>query len=336
MRLRSVLATALILSLFAGLFFWRLADHDLDRRVSERFDFMSSGKSVSGTLWLPDQLPRAAVVFVHGDGAQDRTSEGGYAPLINTMLDRGIAVASWDKPGVGNSEGNWLHQTMEERAEETRAALQALARRLKGVAIGAVGFSQAGWVLPELSRDDADFLVLVGAAVSWHDQGDYFMRVRLARQGFDLQAIDLKIADQHREDERIFGPEAKATDAPAGMPVDRWQFIQANRDVDALRALSQLDLPLLAIWGSDDLNVDAERNAAIYRDLLSGRDDRTRIVIWPEATHGLLNSSAYNWQLTEEWSWTAVARFLVEGRYAYAPGALDTLTGWILARGDVR
>jgi len=66
--------------------------------------------------------------------------------------------------------------------------------------------------------------------------------------------------------------------------------------------------------------------------LVAGRDDHTEIVIWPEATHDLLKASAYNWQLTDDWSSFAVAHFLVEGRHAYAPGALDTTTGWILAR----
>ncbi|WP_180900344.1 alpha/beta hydrolase family protein [Martelella soudanensis] len=333
MRWCAVLTIVLVLTIAAGFLLWRLADHDLDRRNSESFDFVSAGVPVSGTLWLPDGAPRAAVVLVHGDGAQDRTSAGGYAPLINAMLDRGIAVASWDKPGVGSSEGNWLHQTMEERADETRVALQRLARRLDGLAHGALGFSQAGWVLPRLSSDDADFIVLIGAAASWQDQGDYYMRTRLAREGLDPQAVDLAIADQSLEDERIFGPDA--ANAPAGMSADRWQFIRINRYADARAALARLDLPLLAIWGADDLNVDPARNAVIFRELMAGRNDHAEIIIWPEATHGLLKSSAYNWQPTDDWSWFAIMRFVLEGRHAYAPGALDTVTEWILARGKV-
>ncbi len=333
LRLRLILTAGLVVTIAGGFLLWCLADHDLDRRDSESFDFVSAGASVSGTLWLPDEAPRAAVVLVHGDGAQDRTSAGGYAPLINTMLDRGIAVASWDKPGVGPSVGNWLHQTMVERADEARAALQLLARRFDGLARGAVGFSQAGWVLPHLAQGDADFIVLIGAAVSWQDQGDYFTRIRLAREGLDPQAVDRAVADQKLEDDRIFGPEADAAIAPAGMPVDRWQFIQKNRHADARDALARFDLPLLAIWGADDLNVDPARNAEIFRELVAERDKGTEIIIWPEATHGLLKSSTYNWQLIDDWSWLAVVRFVVEGRHAFAPGALNTVTEWILARG---
>jgi len=35
-------------------------------------------------------------------------------------------VFSWDKPGVGASTGNWLHQSMSDRADETLSAINAL------------------------------------------------------------------------------------------------------------------------------------------------------------------------------------------------------------------
>ncbi|WP_175582315.1 S9 family peptidase [Phaeobacter sp. HF9A] len=308
---------------------WRLSEHDLDWRRSTRFDFASDGHAIAGTLWLPNAAPLAAVVLVHGDGAQDRSAAGGYAPLIHAFLDRGIAVAAWDKPGVGASEGNWLDQSMADRCKETRAALHALDMRFDGIALGAVGFSQAGWVLPGLTSADAGFLVLIGPAVSWQDQGDYYTRVRLAREGLEQGAIARVLAEQHQRDDRAFGPDAQASDAPEGMSLDRWQFIRRNRSADAREALAQLDLPLLAVWGAEDLNVDATGDAAIYADLLAAQDDRTRAMIWPEATHGLLKSKAYNWQLVGDWSQFAKLRFILEGRHAYVPGALDMILDWI-------
>ena len=331
MKKRYVLGVAVVLALLIIVGVWRLADHDLDRRLSEPFNFTSDGVSVSGTLWLPDDKPLAAVVFVHGDGPQDRTSNGGYAPLINAFLDRGIAVAAWDKPGVGASEGNWLHQSMSDRTEETRAALEQLTVRFNGLARGAVGFSQAGWVLPALNADDTDYIALIGAAVSWQDQGDYYMRVRLTAERLSPQQIDEMLAKQEHEDERIFGPEALENDRPYGMSVDRWNFIRLNRTADARDKLARLDVPLLAIWGADDLNVDAQRNAATYQELLPKNDARSKVIVWPEATHSLLKSDRYNWQLTEDWSWFAMARFLAEGRQAYAPGAIDAIKNWIVA-----
>ncbi|AUQ52398.1 Alpha/beta hydrolase family protein (plasmid) [Phaeobacter inhibens] len=330
-----IVACALGVTVLVALVVWRLSDHDLDWRQSERFNFTSGGASISGTLWLPERAAHAAVVLVHGDGPQDRVSGGGYAPLINVFLDQGIAVASWDKPGVGASGGNWLHQSMADRASETSAALSLLNQRFDDMALGAVGFSQAGWVLPQLTRRDADFLVMVGPAVSWQDQGDYYTRVRLAQDGLDPEMIQDIIVAQTIADDHAFGSEAQVENAPTGMSVDRWHFIRENRDADARLDLAQLDLPLLAMWGADDLNVDAENDAALYRKSLEAGGVHNKIILWPAATHGLLKSAAYNWQLTEDWSPFAIARFLAEGRFAFAPGALDEITGWIKERNQI-
>ncbi|QPH54694.1 alpha/beta hydrolase family protein [Pontivivens ytuae] len=317
----------------ALLLLWRLEDHDLDRRASEPFVFSVAGDRLAGTLWLPEDVPLAAVVLVHGDGPQDRTSAGGYASLINVLLDAGIAVASWDKPGVGESEGAWLDQSMANRAVETAAALAELQTRLGGVAIGALGFSQAGWVLPRLGAEDADFLVLVGPAVSWQQQGDYYTLTRLALEGVDDGEIERLMAEAAIADERVFGAEVfEAAAVPDGMSEARWGFIRRNRAEDARGDLAGLDVPLLAIWGEEDLNVDAEHDAQVYRDLVGGRHPANRVVVVPDATHGLLKAGPYNRQLVSEWSWDMELRFVLEGRHAFADGALEEITGWIVAR----
>ena len=332
MIVRSFFLTGAVLALCAGVVFWRLMDHDLDRRASEPFDFSAQDLSFSGTLWLPNGTPRAAIVIVHGDGPQDRTSAGGYAPLINMLLDNQIAVASWDKPGVTGQGGHWLNQSMADRAVEARAALDRLAGRFDGIPIGAIGFSQAGWVLPRLTSDDADFIVLIGPAISWQEQGEYFTRTRLGLEGLEEEEIARVLRQQHYEDERIFGADAGPSDAPDGMSTDRWHFIRENRHEDARAALARLDIPLLAIWGADDLNVDAVEDSRIYEDILADRDADTQILLWPDATHGLLKAGPYNWQLTDQWSGFAKFRFLAEGRYAFASGSLDAIVDWIQDR----
>lgn len=317
----------------AAFAFWRLLDHDLERRASEPFTFKDGDVRLDGTLWLPDDGPaRAAVALVHGDGPQDRDSAGAYAPLVNTLLDAGIAVASWDKPGIGRSTGNWLDQSMEDRAAETRAALDTLERRLGSTAVGALGFSQAGWVLPKLTRGDADFLVLVGPAVSWQNQGRYFTRTRLTRQGASEREIKEALMREAVADERLFDRKARYTPAEdmTGLGEDRWSFIRRNRRVDAREDLRRLEIPLLAIWGKQDLNVDANGDAAIYREVVGEGQPGTRIVLIPGATHGLLKAGAYNWQLVEHWPWYAKLRFMLEGRRAFAPGVLGRICDWIL------
>ena len=284
----------------------RLNDHDLSGRDARPFAFSVGPDRLSGTMWRPEGPPRATVMLVHGDGSQDRISQGGYAPLVNALLDAGIGVASWDKPGVGGSSGEWLDQSIEDRAEEVRAAGRALAAMDATRPIGALGFSQAGWVLPKLERGEADFVVLIGAAVSWERQGRYY------------------------------GVQRRRLGNPAEPPDEgrRAAFVERNRGSDATDDLAAFDLPLLALWGASDLNVDAVANARDYDRLVAHRHPANRVVIVANATHGLLKAGPYNYQLVEHWPWWATLRFALEGRHAYAPDAIDRIVGWIGDRTD--
>ena len=321
----TLLAVSIVL-LVVGMIL-RLADHDLNAPAQEPFVFSAGDTRIEGTLWLPDVPATAAVALVHGDGPQDRTSADGYAPFINVLLEAGIAVAAWDKPGIGGSEGDWLAQSMQDRQAETRAALATLSNRLN-LPTGALGFSQAGWVLPGLTAQDADFLVLIGAAVSWQEQGAYFTRTRLMREGMTPQESAQTVADLASQDDAVFAPTA-SYDPASNLTPPRWAFIQRNRAADARAEIAEMTLPLLALWGAEDLNVDAKTDAALYRETMQNPHPATEIDILPNATHGLLRSGPYNWQLVAQWPWHAQLRFVFAGRYAYAPGALDRITTWI-------
>ena len=321
-----------IAAMAAFVLLWRLEEHDLDWRASEPFTFIANDASLTGTLWLPDDQAIAAVVLVHGDGPQDRSSDGGYAPLINTLLEAGIAVASWDKPGIGSSGGSWLDQSMVDRATEARAALAVLGHRLTGIPVGALGFSQAGWVLPKLTSRDAVFIVLVGPAVSWQRQGAYYTRTRLRLSGMSTPEIERALARSAVDDDHLFGrPHIEPSALPGGMEPDRWVFIRRNRNEDANDDLRNLNVPLLALWGAEDLNVDANDDAAIYRETVTANHPENRVVIVAEATHGLLKAGPYNTQLVSDWSWYTTLRYLMEGRYAFAPGSLEMICKWIIA-----
>ena len=331
-RVRLICVVCLIVAI-ALVVLARLDTYGLDRRASEPFAFDANGLRLAGTLWLPDHAATAAVVLVHGDGPQDRTSQQGYDPLINALLDAGIAVVSWDKPGIGSSQGNWLSQSMTDRYVNVRSALSALRSKLPGMPVGALGFSQAGWVLPRLASGDADFLVLVGGAVSWQRQGDYYTRTRLQRSGMSEADIDTTMAQIAAADERLFAPaQVPPVTLLDGMSAERWAFVRRNLHEDATGALEKLNIPLLALWGADDLNVDPEANATLFRKTVGGNHRANRIEVIPDATHGLLRAASYNTQLTSDWSWFTTIRFLMESRHAYAAGALETINQWVLAR----
>jgi pimeloyl-ACP methyl ester carboxylesterase len=305
-------------------------DQTLSERRSEEFNFTwNKNSTVHGTIWLPPDgtSPGRLAALVHGDGPQDRTSGDGYNPLINALLDQGITVASWDKPGVGESGGSWLDQSMSDRADETRSAIRELRERFEDYAIGAIGFSQAGWVLPRLSVEDGlDYLVLVGAAVNWQNQGDYFGTKRMEAEGKSPDEIEEALIQDQTNDDTIFNVPTFPNNL-GDLIEARWAFIKRNRHEDSTIFIANLTIPTLAVWGEDDLNVDAMNDAEIYRHFLTVSP--RQVVLLPDATHSLLKLT-YNYQLTDQWPWEAQIEWYEEGRFAYAEGALDLMTDWVL------
>lgn len=122
---------------------------------------------------------------------------------------------TWDKARVGASTGNWLEQTMADRATEALTARLAIAEldTIDIDQIGFLGFSQAGWVLPRVANEITPaFTVIVGGAVSWSDQGTYYNRVRLTAEGVPAAEITHRLKERIEKSDALFSePITEAT-----------------------------------------------------------------------------------------------------------------------------
>ena len=334
------------IAVLAGVFlvFQGLQDFELSEYETRPIVFSFDGYSVAGTLHLPfpentKPAPPTLVLLVHGDGPADRYSGGGYLPLVSSLLDSGLAVFSWDKPGVGESEGNWLSFSMADRARLAAMALAAAKEQpeLRMSPAGFLGFSQAGWVLPILAEEPAqgDFFVIVGGAVNWLRQAGYYTRRRLELAGADLKTIDEALAQDARDGQTFLDRDFSYQDYldsgmdKVPMPEDRFAFAHRNAASDSSASLTVVSAPVLTVHGGEDLNVDPYFNSGVYRKTLKARNPGNRFVIVPNATHALLRAEAFNYQLEGQMPSWGRTLFMVLGRRAYAPGALETMTTWI-------
>ncbi|MDE0970063.1 MAG: alpha/beta fold hydrolase [Octadecabacter sp.] len=331
-----IFAAAIIVAFSAASVFWvvwGLSDFDLSEHRQRELTFTVNDAVLSGTLITPkDVIAPPIAIIVHGDGAQDRFSNGGYLPLIGTLADAGIGVFSWDKAGVGTSTGNWLNQTMDDRADEALTALQAVSTLdgIKGNRVGFLGFSQAGWVLPRVaSAIVPSFTVIVGGAVSWREQGSYFNRVELTSQGFSADMIEQRLAERMRDNDIVFGVSMDPS-LRSEMEVERFRFVAGAYWEDSTELILNMNGPVFAIWGEDDLNVDARKDSAIFREQLMPLSDVRQVVLVKNATHGLLRADLFNYQLTSQWPWYLRYIYLGVGRKAFAEHSLDQITDWIL------
>ncbi|MGW1767117.1 alpha/beta hydrolase family protein [Streptomyces sp. NPDC002073] len=279
------------------------------------------GVPLDAVLALPERPAGRAglVVFVHGDGPVDATHDTYYRPLWEAFARAGYASLSWNKPGVAGSAGDWLDQTMDDRAAETAAAIGWARGRpeIDPGRIGLWGISQAGWVLPKVAARTPGirFVIAVSPAVNWLRQGRYNTLAELADEGAPPERVRAALAArEHRLALLRKGLPYDGADITPG----RWRFIARNHRADAtadLRAVPR-GVRVLLVLGGRDLNVDVAETEAVYRRVLSG--GALRVVRYPAATHGIVPEAVESSPLRS----TLTAVFAP--RALYAPGYLST------------
>ncbi|MFC8290341.1 alpha/beta hydrolase family protein [Streptomyces sp. NPDC057242] len=268
------------------------------------------GQPLEGVLARPrhGRGPFGLVVFVHGDGPVDATHETFYRPLWEAFARAGYASLSLDKPGVGGSGGDWLDQSMDDRARETLAAVAWARGRpdIDGRRIGLWGASQAGWVLPKVAARDRglQFVIAVSPAVNWLRQGRHNLLAELERDGatpgeretaLRRRETVLKLLDRRAS----FAEYRAATGDTDDMTGARWAFITRNHRSDATADLRAMrGTPLLLVLAGRDVNVDVADTETVYRDVLPPAS--LTVAHYPGATHSLVDEDLErsDWRLT--------------------------------------
>ena len=325
-RLRRWVITSLgvVVLLIIGLVGWTLYQNTYDIR-EEKVTITGGLVPLQGVLALPDRGdgPFGLVVFVHGDGPIDATHETFYRPFWESFAQAGYASLSWDKPGVNGAPGNWLDQSMDDRAAETEAAIEWARGRsdIDPARIGLWGASQAGWVMPKVVNLDSDiaFVIAVGPAINWLEQGEFNTRAELSERNASADEFEKARADRAKNLEQL-ARDASFDDLVVsgeadGLTEDRWNFIRKNYRSDARADLETVDVPVLLILGGHDVNVDVADTESVYRELL---DSPGQLVVkkYPEATHSLVEKNLEDSELMS----TLVA--VLVPRSLFAPGYL--------------
>ncbi|MGV0678373.1 S9 family peptidase [Mycolicibacterium sp. GESEQ-9] len=301
--------------------------------AEERVQIPGPAQPLEAILALPNngEKPYGLVIFVHGDGPADASLDSFYRPLWESFARAGYASISWNKPGVEGAQGNWLDQSMHDRAVETEAVL-AWARGRRDIdprRIGVWGISQAGWVLPEVAakHPELQFMILVGPAINWLRQGEYNLLAELrARQAGDSEiaaalrrrAESLRLLRAHADYDRYL---AASVDTPQ-MSADRWRFVRTNYLSDVTSQLAGIKIPVLLILGADDRNVDVAETERVYRAQLP--PNKLTVKTFPDASHNIVKASLDHHQ--------GIRAFLVAvfaPRSLYAPGYLESLRKFV-------
>jgi alpha-beta hydrolase superfamily lysophospholipase len=242
------------------------ADH---RQVDVHFTCMDA--RLAGTLYLRKRPgPFPAVVYVHGSSEASRW--GWDVPWVSMTVRAGIAFFSYDKRGVGESEGTCCpgdHGHYNLLAADADGAVNAVRERseIDPARIGFLGISQSGWIVPLAvvrSRRPVAFTALASApAVTTHEEQQWS-----------------KAASEE-------------ADSPPPLTVEKRKDITRNLSpsgFDPVPLLQQMTAPGIWVYGRQDRSIPAEKSAATLERLRKTEGKDFTVVLFPQAAHGLLDT----------------------------------------------
>lgn len=239
--IRSCLSSFLAV-VFTGVFFLQgnetYAQEELPVHPEE-ISFFSQGVRLSGTLYTP-KISHEAVVLVHGSGQEPRMRE--FAELLAAS---GCAVLTYDKRGVGASEGvyagpevgtnNIDPANLHLLAQDARTAVNLLNKKLPSLPVGLLGFSQAGWIIPLAATDNplVQFMVLFSGPTLTTLEQLRFQFYTAGRADFWEHHSEADVREHVQKDP------------------DRFQFAPT----DPKEALAALSIPGLWLFGGKDIQI---------------------------------------------------------------------------------
>ena len=268
--------------------------------------------------------PHPAVVLITGSGAQDRNETlAGHQPflvLADHLSRSGIAVLRVDDRGTAESGGVFATSNTEDFADDVEAAVRLLLSRpeIDADHVGLVGHSEGGVIGPMVAvrNDNVDFVVmLAGTGVTGEaillDQAARIISASASEEVATFNtSIQEVIFDAAREGGTASERRTRITDrlttfladadpadrALLGIPdqASAWIAQQAAGVTapwmswfiawDPAPTLTQLTVPVLALFGDRDLQVHPDANAPAVRTALAG-NPQASVVVLPGLNH---------------------------------------------------
>jgi hypothetical protein len=315
----------------------------------EEVSFFSpkAGINLSGTLTLPTgKGPFPAVVLIPGSGPHDRDeSLFGHKPflvLADALTRQGIAVLRYDDRGVGRSQGNFATATTFSLADDAEAALEYLKTRpeVDMGRLGLLGHSEGGEIAPLVASRNplAGFVVMLGgpgvkgseivveqtrlltaAAGATADQANsaadserqMLDAVMQGKSAGDLALLLVKLAGSG-----VTLEQAKTAVEQLSSPWFR-SFIA----YDPAPVLRKVNVPVLALFGSKDLQVPAAQNMVPVRKALADGGNTVSEVTEIAGVNHLFQHSQ-----------TGSLQEYGQIEETMAPEVMNKISAWILAR----
>ena len=244
---------------------------------------------IHGTLSVPDNASRTAVLIIAGSGPTDRNGNSSvtgiatntYKMLADSLAARGYASLRYDKRGVAASAAAATDEsqlTFEAYIDDAAAWAEWLAADERFDRVVLAGHSEGGLIaLVAAKRSDkvAGVITLAGVGESI----DATLRRQLGTQPEPYRSECMRIIDELKAGRTVSDPmpELAALFRPSVQP-----FLISQMRYEPSTEARTLSQPLLVVQGTTDIQINL--NDAIK---LSTVNPRTRLAIVSEMNHVL-------------------------------------------------
>jgi hypothetical protein len=271
----------------------------------------TSAVRLCGTLTVPKEPPRIAIVLLAGSGPLDRDGFAfGHRPML-VLADRltreGFAVLRFDH------RADYPKSTTHDRAIDAASALAFLRKRYPRV--GFIGHSEGGLVAA-LAAECASFIVMLNAPGL---PGRELFRMRAERLARASGRSEEEIARELDLRERVLdGQQAAGFEELAAFREANATWLSTYFTIDPARVLARVEAPLLIVAGALDQQVPADANAyALAAAKRAGGHTNVEIAVLPGINHQLQTARS-----------GAIAEY-TEIEETVAESVLRTVTRWL-------
>jgi pimeloyl-ACP methyl ester carboxylesterase len=273
--------------------------------------------------------------------------------LADALTRAGVAVLRYDDRGVGQSTGDFSEATSADFAADAEAAITYLLSRpeIDPDQVGLLGHSEGGLIAAMLGarNDDLDFIIsLAGPGVPGREVLTLQSRLLMEAEAAGEEAVADQVAfieelmtltddpeaaealiyerglehvQAMQEEERaILGDLEEYARAIAEQTAQQFTgpWFEFFLTYDPAADWAQTDVPVLAIFGGKDTQVDAAQNAPpLAAALLEGGNTDVQIVVLPDANH--------LFQAAETGAFSEYATLPAE----FTPDLIPTILGWL-------
>lgn len=263
-----------------------------------------SGKfEIKGDLITPVEGGNFPVVlFCAGSGPTDRKATIKNSKVIRKFIECGYAFFIDDKPGSGDSRGEFSGDSLlRERAFILTAEIDAVKKhpKINPGKIGLYGSSQAGYVMSLALQEckDISFVIAVSCpAMNSIEQSAYLVKMQAVCGGrtdedaetlkkFYIQRAEANTYKEFREAADYLNKDPVITELGWGFDIEESEFVPeqpgSESYINPLDGLGKIKIPALFIFGDKDTQIDPVQGAEMFGKYLkeSGNENYKIITI---------------------------------------------------------